>query len=32
LGEYELEVATVRIKASVTLTALHDPKMVNVKC
>ena len=32
LGEYELEVATVRIKARVTLTALHDPKMANVKC
>jgi 4-methylaminobutanoate oxidase (formaldehyde-forming) len=30
-GEYELEVATVRIKAQVALAALHDPKMVKVR-
>jgi 4-methylaminobutanoate oxidase (formaldehyde-forming) len=31
VGEYELEVATVRIKAEVVLTALHDPKLARVK-
>jgi 4-methylaminobutanoate oxidase (formaldehyde-forming) len=30
-GEYELEVATRRIKASVTLAPLYDPKMAKVK-
>ena len=30
-GEYELEVATVRIKADVALAPLFDPKMGKVK-
>jgi 4-methylaminobutanoate oxidase (formaldehyde-forming) len=30
-GKYELEVATVRVKAEITLTALFDPKMERVK-
>lgn len=30
-GEYELEVATERVKASVTLAPLYDPKMEKVK-
>lgn len=31
-GSYELEVATVRIPAEVTLTPLYDPRMERVKC
>jgi 4-methylaminobutanoate oxidase (formaldehyde-forming) len=30
-GDYELEVATTRVKASVTLDPLYDPKMERVK-
>ncbi|WP_281991078.1 GcvT family protein [Sulfitobacter geojensis] len=30
-GEYELEVATCRVKAEVTLAPLYDPKMAKVK-
>lgn len=30
-GKYELEVATVRVPAEVTLSALFDPKMERVK-
>ncbi|MBS9715814.1 FAD-dependent oxidoreductase [Pseudohalocynthiibacter aestuariivivens] len=31
-GEYELEVATVRVPCSVHLAPLYDPKMEKVKC
>lgn len=31
-GDYELEVATVRVQAQVFLQPLVDPKMKNVKC
>ncbi|MGB7242416.1 MAG: FAD-dependent oxidoreductase [Sulfitobacter sp.] len=30
-GDYELEVATTRVKAQVTLTPLYDPKMTKIK-
>ena len=30
-GEYELEVATLRVKAAVTLAPLYDPKMAKIK-
>jgi 4-methylaminobutanoate oxidase (formaldehyde-forming) len=30
-GTYELEVATERVPAKVTLNPLYDPKMVRVK-
>jgi sarcosine dehydrogenase len=31
MSKYELEVAAVRVKAEVALTALPDPKMAKVK-
>ena len=31
-GSYELEVATVRVPAEVTLAPLYDPRMERVKC
>ena len=30
-GSYELEVATIRVKANITLEPLYDPKMEKVR-
>ena len=30
-GDYELEVATVRVKANVSLKPLYDPEMTRIK-